>query len=94
MLNCIARKSMGKTEKQPSVFVVYPAALLDGWEVVKEHDDKPVSFDTREEATAYARTQAMKDGGAVIKLEDWYGNTESVWEAQPQTGRQLALTTA
>jgi len=85
---------MRKTEKQRSVFVVYPAALLDGWEVVKEHDDMPVFFDSRDEATAYARAQAVKDGGAVIKLEDWYGNIESVWEAQPQTGRQLALTTS
>jgi hypothetical protein len=85
---------MRKAEERSSVYVVYPAALLDGWEVVKEHDDKPVSFDTREEATAYARTQAVMDGGAVIKLEDWYGNTESVSEAQPQTGRRLALTTS
>jgi len=69
-------------------------SLLDGWEVVRENDDKPVSFDTREEATVYARAQAVMDGGAVIKLEDWYGNTESVWETQPQKGRRLALTTS
>jgi hypothetical protein len=73
---------MRQAEARSSVYVVYPAALLDGWEVVKEHDDKPVSFDTREAATAYARNQAMMDGGALVKLEDWYGNTESVWEAK------------
>ena len=84
---------MRKAEERSSVYVVYPAALLDGWEVVKEHDDRPVSFGTREEATAYARAQAVMDGGALIKLEDWYGNTESVWEARPQTGR-LALPTS
>jgi hypothetical protein len=92
MANYLAPSSMRTAEQPPSVYIVYPAALLDGWEVVREHDDKPVSFDTREEATVYARAQAVKDGGGVIKLEDWYGNTESVWEAQQQKGRRLALT--
>jgi hypothetical protein len=72
---------MRQAKARSSVYVVYPAALLDGWEVVKEHDDKPVSFRTQAEATAYARSQAIMDGGALIKLEDWYGNTESIWEA-------------
>ena len=78
MANYLAPSSMRTAEQGTSVYIVYPAALLDGWEVVREHDDKPVSFDTREEATVYARAQAVMDGGAVIKLEDWYGNTESV----------------
>ena len=81
---------MRKAEKQPSEYVVYPAALFDGWEVVKERDDKPVFFDTREEATVYAKAQAVMDGGAVVKLENWFGDTESVWEVQPQTRRRLA----
>ena len=81
---------MRKAEKLPSEYVVYPAALFDGWEVVKERDDKPVFFDAREEATVYAKAQAAKDGGAVVKLENWFGDTESVWEVQPQTRRRLA----
>jgi hypothetical protein len=41
-----------------------PAALFDGWEVVKEHSDNPVFFDTQEKATSYANAQAMMDGGS------------------------------
>jgi hypothetical protein len=94
MASHTARDSIRKAEQRPSVYVVYPAALLDGWEVVREHDDDPVSFETREEAALYARAQAVMEGGAVIRLEDWYGNTESVWKAQPETGRSVALTTS
>jgi hypothetical protein len=83
---------MRNAEKQPSVYVVYPAALFDGWEVVKEHSDNPVFFDTQEKATSYANAQAVMDGGAIVKLENWYGDTESVWEVQPRTGRSLAPT--
>ena len=74
---------MRKVERPQTVYVVYPAALLDGWEVVKEHDDEPVSFDTREQASAYAKAQAVLDGGALIKFENWYGETGSVLEVQP-----------
>jgi hypothetical protein len=80
----------GKAEKQPATYVVYPAALFDGWEVVKEHGDDAVFFDTREEATAYANARALMDGGAVVKLENWFGDTESLWEVQSETGRPLA----
>jgi len=72
------RNAMRKAEKQ--VYVVYPAALFDGWEVVKEYDDTPVFFDTREGATSYATARAARDGGAVVKLENWFGDTECVWE--------------
>jgi hypothetical protein len=71
-------------EKHPFAYVVYPAALLDGWEVVRERDDDPVSFDTRDEATSYAKTRAEMDGGALVKLENWYGDTEAVWEIPPR----------
>jgi hypothetical protein len=67
-----------KTAKQPSVYVVYPAALFDGWEVVKEPSGEPVFFDTREQATACAKALAMTERGAVVKLENWFGDTESV----------------
>ena len=50
-----------------------PAALLDGWEVVKQHDDKSVFFDTREKAT-YTKSRAEMDGGALV--ENWRGDTE------------------
>ena len=76
--------ALRNAEKQ--VYVVYPAALFDGWEVVKEHDDKPAFFYTVEGATVYAKARAMMDGGAVVKLENWFGDTESVWEVQPETG--------
>ncbi len=77
-------------EQQRSVYVVYPAALNDGWEVVKEHSECPVCFDTRLEATSYAKARAMMDGGAVVKLENWFGHTEELWEVQPEAGRHLA----
>jgi hypothetical protein len=76
--------AMRKAEKQPTVYVVYPAALFDGWEVVKDHDEDPAFFDTREKATSYAKARAVMEGGAVVKLENWFGDTESVWEV-PQT---------
>lgn len=81
--------------RKRSIFVVYPAALFDGWEVVKEHSDNPaIIFHTREKATSYAKAQAVMDGG-VVKLENWFGDTESVWEAeQPQAHRPLALSTS
>ena len=79
-----------KTEPSHSVYVVYPAALFDGWEVVKEHDDVPVFFETRENATAYARAQALIDGGAVVKVENWFGDTERVWNVQPQPAQRVA----
>ena len=81
-----------RPEQQRSVYFVYPAALLDGWEVVKEHSDSPVFFDTREQATSYAKARAMMDGGAVVKLENWFGDTEGVSEVKPQAGRRLEPT--
>jgi hypothetical protein len=66
---------------QSSVYVVYPAALFDGWEVVREHhDDEPSFFDTREQATSYAAARAAMNGGGLVKLENWFGDTEGVWE--------------
>jgi len=79
-----------RSEQQRSVYVVYPAALHDGWEVVKEHSDRAEFFDTREEAVSYAKARAMQDGGAVVKLENWFGITEEIWEVQPQVGRRFA----
>src|SRR5215475_1199040 len=56
--------------KRLSVYVVYPAALFDGWEVVENRDDdSSLFFDTRE--------------GAIVKLENWFGDTEQVWEVAP-----------
>lgn len=81
-----------RPEQQRSVYVVYPAALLDGWEVVKERSDCPVFFDTREQAISYANARAMRDGGAIVKLENWYGDSEGAWEVSPQPDRRLAPT--
>jgi hypothetical protein len=84
---------MRKSAQQQRVYVVYPAALFDGWEVVKEqdavaeHEVEPASFDTREKATAYAEAQAATSGGGIVKLENWFGDTEGVWEVPPQTDR-------
>jgi hypothetical protein len=85
---------MRTAEKQPSVYVVYPAALFDGWEVVTEHGDDPVFFDACEQATAYAQTRAAMEGGGVVKLENWFGDTEGIWEVLPQTDRSLAPATS
>ena len=72
-----------------ATYVVYPAALLDGWEVVKECEDEPARFDSREEAIVYAKAKAVFDGGAVFKLENWYGDTETTWKVQPRPDRRL-----
>jgi hypothetical protein len=85
--------AMKKAEKQPTLYVVYPAALFDGWEVVTEHGDAPIFFDTREQATSYAKTGAAMRGGGIVKLENWYGDTEAILEVPPQADRSLATTT-
>jgi hypothetical protein len=81
---------MSEADKQPPVYVVYPAALFDGWEVVAEHEDEPAFFDTREQATAYAETQAATLGGGIVKIENWFGDTEGIWEVPSRVGRRLA----
>ena len=77
----LCRGSM--TVKRP-VYVVFPAALLDGWEVVKEPSDQSVHFGSRETAVAYARAQAEADGGGSVRLENWYGDLESALEVRPR----------
>lgn len=73
---------MSKREQHTPVYVIYPAALFDGWEVVKEQDDAPLFFPTRSEAIAYAEARAATDGVALVKVENWFGDTESVWEVR------------
>ncbi len=73
-----------KAEKQQSKYVVYPSALFDGWEVVKEPDEAPIFFETRDAATLYAHARAVADGGAVVKFENWFGNTEGIWSVPSQ----------
>lgn len=73
------------------MYVVYPTALFDGWEVVKERDDEPVHFDAREQAIAYASARAMMDGGAIVRLENWYGDVEGTFEVRPPPGRHVLL---
>jgi hypothetical protein len=84
---------MDKVERQSTAYVVYPAALFDGWEVVKENDDHPMAFDRQEQAIRYAEAQAALDGGAVVKLENWFGDVERIWQvAAPEPAqRQSAL---
>jgi hypothetical protein len=83
---------MKKAEEQPTMYVVYQAALFDGWEVVTGHGEEPVFFDTREQATTYAQTRAAMNGGGVVKLENWFGDTEGILEVPAQTDRSLAPT--
>lgn len=71
----------GKTS-QPPIYVVYPAALFDGWEVVREHDDAPIWFESREAATTYANAQVAMAGGGIVKVENWFGDTENSWQIQ------------
>ena len=73
---------MSRHEQHTPVYVVYPAALFDGWEVVQEHDDAPVFFQTRAEAISYAEARAAMEGMALVKVENWFGDTESVWEVR------------
>ena len=74
---------MGSAEQL--VYVVYPAALFDGWEVVREGDDQPTLFEEQQQAIRYAETQAALAGGAVVKLENWFGDLERVWEVRSET---------
>ena len=74
---------MGSVE-QLKVYVVYPAALFDGWEVVKENDDQPILFEKQDQAIRYAEAQARSAGGAVVKLENWFGDLERVWEVRSE----------
>jgi len=73
---------MSRHEQHTPVYVVYPAALFDGWEVVKEHDDAPVFVQTRALAIAHAEARAAMDGIALVKVENWFGDTESIWEVR------------
>jgi hypothetical protein len=73
-----------KSEKQQAVYVVYPAALFDGWEVVKEPDETPIFFEAREAATLYAQARAAADGAAIVKFENWFGDTERIWSVPPR----------
>jgi hypothetical protein len=76
----------GNRKQQPAIYVVYPAALFDGWEVVMEHDETPVRFDSRASATAYANARAAACGGALVKVENWFGDMESMWEVRAPSG--------
>jgi hypothetical protein len=71
-----------RDEHPTAVYVVYPAALFDGWEVVREGDDDPAFFAMREDAIAYADNRAAMNG-AVVKLENWFGDTEHVHSVSP-----------
>lgn len=87
---CARSSAMGKTEKLRPVFVVYTAPLFDGWEVVKEGDDESVFFGAREDAISYAKARAAMGGGALVKLENWFGDVQAVWEvAAPSMARLL-----
>jgi hypothetical protein len=63
-----------------TAYVVYPAALFDGWEVVRDGDDDPAFFASRDAAVAFAERRAAMNGGAIVKLENWFGDTESIRE--------------
>jgi hypothetical protein len=73
-----------------SVYVVFPAALQDGWEVVREPSEDSVGFETQEDAIAYARERARLDGGALIWFENWYGHRERLLEVSPPATVALA----
>ena len=87
-----ARRSLQRREGvlvrkvKSSVYVVFPAAPLDGWEVVKEPSDESVGFDTQEEAITYARAQARLHGGASIWFENWHGDREGLLELTSHAG--------
>ena len=71
---------MATPRQTNKVLVVYPGALLTWWEVVREGDRAdPFCFDTREQALAFARALAAAGPGSVVKLENWFGETEAAW---------------
>lgn len=81
--------------KQASIFVVYPAALFHGWEVVKEHvDEERALFATKEEATRHAEARAAREGGGIVKLENWFGDIEDAWEVTAQSPARAGSTRA
>ena len=72
---------MARPQHERDVFVVYPGALFTWWEVVREGDDGyPSCFDTRDQAVAFARALAATGPGSVVKLENWFGETEAAWD--------------
>ena len=83
--------AMGKTERQRTVFVVYPAALFDGWEVVKDGDEPSMFFDAREDAISYAESRAAMEGGALVKLENWFGDEQVAWEVVASPKEHLLI---
>ena len=74
-----------------TVYVVYPAALFHGWEVVKEPSDDAAFFATAEVAVSYARARVASEGGGLVKLENWFGDTERVWEIPRQVPAAMEL---
>jgi hypothetical protein len=64
---------MSRRTKTP-VYVVTPPPFFEG-EVVKERDDAPVFFDERKRSP-----EARRQHGGLVKMENWFGDTESVWE--------------
>ena len=82
----------GNRKQQPSVYVVYPAALFDGWEVVRDQDDvSAVWFESCAAATMYANAQASVAGGGIVKIENWFGDTESSWEIRTDGANQSTV---
>ena len=84
---------MAGLQTKYDVFVVYPGALFSWWEVVRDGDDAdPVCFDTREQAVAYAHAVAAAGLRNVVKVENWFGETEAVWEVSGQVAGITAST--
>jgi mono/diheme cytochrome c family protein len=84
-----AGMTMMKSKMQ--VYVVYPAALFDGWEVVREPEETTAFFDTKAEAILYARNLAVLEGGALIKLENWFGDAEGEFQVSPPKGERTKV---
>ena len=77
---------MARLQNKREVFVVYPGALFSWWEVVREGDDRDaVCFDTREQAVAYAHALAATGPGSVVKLENWFGETDAAWDVMARS---------
>jgi hypothetical protein len=69
---------MTNAGKPPSIYVVYPAALFHGWEV----------------ATRHAEARAAREGGGIVKVENWFGDIEDAWEVPAQTPHRVRSTRA
>jgi hypothetical protein len=66
-------------DRNERLFIVYPGALLDWWEVQVEGSKDGETFAHEHEAIAYAKRIASTQRPSRVVLEDWYGRCQKEW---------------